>query len=373
MTDHTNIPFTAEQPQFKKLRNSQAKLTQIQKDLEILVDSMAQNPSILSRATRFWGNRPLWQKIVAGVVLSAPVLLFSLFIHLAICIGITALIAAAYAGASVILDDHFNHTQHSTKNIKSGVTSLAEGLDVVTNSLELISEALAEQVSQFTMENERLGDNISDLHTRNEVLTQEIDKLRDTEKKLKLNQCELEKTCSELKQSVTNQSALLEDAQTTLNKVTIDYQENQKQLQEKTNDLDKLQKQYASEIDQYKLLLETLQITIENLTETIELDEDRQKAFHQKLTQFIDQKDSSFLAVFERICRAEKELVQVKEQLKQATAQYETHVKRLTNQVDRLEQVQPDKQSTGWGNLGFYANQRLVDPTKPTSSPNYTM
>ncbi|MEY3106995.1 MAG: hypothetical protein RIT35_1168, partial [Pseudomonadota bacterium] len=47
----------------------------------------------------------------------------------------------------MILDDHYTHTQYSTKNIKSGVTSLAEGLDLVTQTLEQISEDLSIQVS----------------------------------------------------------------------------------------------------------------------------------------------------------------------------------------------------------------------------------
>lgn len=366
--DSENKTTTSPQPErLKKLRNSQVKLTQIQKDLEILIDAMAQNPSILSRASTYWGTIPLWQKIVAGIALIAPSLILGIFVQMIVCFVITAFTLAAYVGASVVLDDHFTHTQHSTKNIKSGVTSLAEGLEVVMLSLEQISDALSEQVTLFTKENEQFGENISELKSRNESLTQQVEKLQETEKKLRLAQAELETTCSSLKKSVSEQTTLLEESQAALNKIKIDYAQNQKELQEKTTELTEVQKRFTSEVAKYKKLLETLQSAIEIMAETATKDVGQQEIFHQKLTAFIENKDASFLDICDRICTAERELVTLKDLLEEEANKYLELIKKTEGQLNRLEHIQADQSSSLLGIHGIYAQPSISKPLEEAS------
>ena len=349
-SETTVVPFPAtidpastttnpEPEQIKKLKSSQIKLTQIQKDLELLIDAMAQNPSILSRVSNFWGAIPLWQKILAGIALVAPPLILGIFVQMIVCFVITAFALATYVGASVVLHDHFTHTQHSTKNIKSGITSLAEGLDVVMGSLEQISEALSEQVTLFTKENEKFGENISDLKSSNESLTQEIEKMQETEKKLSLTQAELENTCISLKKSVSQQTTLLEESQSALNKIKIDYAQNQKELQEKTTELSDVKQRFTSEVDKYKKLLESLQTAIEIMAETATKDEGQQKIFHQKLTAFIEDKDAHFLDTFEHIHTLKQELVDLKNQLQEQAYEHQKIMSQTTAQLNRLAHI----------------------------------
>ncbi len=342
----------------KKIKGSQSQLTKIQKDLETLIDAMVQNPSILSRAANYWGNLPLWQKIVAGVILTAPPLIIGILAQLIVCFVVTAFFLATYIGTSVVLDDHYTHTKYSTTNIKSGVTNLAEGLDIVMKSLEQISEELSAQIAIFSKENEKFGDNVESLKLRNISLAGEVEKLRETEKKLRQTQIELENACTALKKSVGEQSTLLDQTQTALNKVKIDYQRNQKDLEEKTNQLSELQKQFQSEVTRYEQSLEALQTAVNELAENLVKDPQQQAAFLKKIDDFIKDKDGNFLKIFDGFTTTEKELAALKEQYKKQIAEHEQLVAQTATQVSHLERM-------GNASLlnahGLYAPSSIVD------------
>ena len=333
-----------------KVKHSQGQLHKIQADLEVLIDSMAKNPSMLSRLANYWGKLPLWQKIIAGVVLVAPPLIIGILAQLIVCFVITGFLLAAYIGGSVALDDHYSHTTHSTKNIKSGVTSLAEGLDAVTNTLEEISADLSAQVAIFTSENERFGDNVDVLKLRNITLGQEVEKLKTTEGKLKLTQEELETACNELKDSVKDQTSLLEQTQVSLNQVKIDFARNQKELEDKNKELADLHKQLKIEVTRYEQLLETLQKAVNELAMTLLKTPEEQEQFYKTLKDFIQDKDSSFLKTSERYSQEVKELTALKDQYKSLVAVYEGNIKKQNSHLDRIE-----KASSLLDNHGLYA------------------
>lgn len=347
----------------KKLKNSQVKLTQIQKDLEILVDSMAKNTSIFSRASNFWGRVPLWQKILAGILIAAAPIVAGVFAQLLLWLVITAFVSAIYIGASVVLDDHFNHSQHSTQNIKLGITSLAEGLQVLMTSLEQISEALTEQVDLFSKENQQFTEHVSDLGKGNVSLTEEIKKLQDIEKKLRLRQGELEKTCNELSKSVVQQTKLLEETQSTLTKVKIDHTDTQTQLKEKTSELAEIKDQLTTAINNYKRLEEFMNETLKVMTTKMSENAPQQELFQQQLT--------AFSKIIAKICNEANELTEVKKSFRQKTNEYQDLIARYERIVIRFEKTYPAKQRPTALNLhGIYANHLFEEPNDSGPSKN---
>lgn len=321
------------------LKNSKTKLTQIQQELEKLIDAMTQNPSILARVANFWGRLPLWKKITAGMVFILPPLILGIFTQLLVGLVVTAFALITYVGSSVVLDDHYTHTQYSTKNIKSGVTSLAEGLDVIMNSLEQISQALAEQVDFFSNQNSHFSDNLTDLTVRNEELTTEVEKLRQIEKKLAHTQAELESTCALLQESVQEQTAQLTETQSLLNKVTIEYANNQKHLEEKIKELADINASMSAEITQFKITQKTLQASLAIMAETATKDEQQKNAFFNKLDAFIKHNDISLLEMSEVFQREVEQLKTAKNKYEAQIVQHHELIERTAQNVDRMVQI----------------------------------
>lgn len=115
------------------------------------------------------------------------------------------------------------------------------------------------------------------------------------EKKLRLTQDELEATCAALKASNKVQTALLEETQLKLNKVSIDFAQNQKTLEEKTAELQEINTGLEAEVEKYKNAQETLKTALQILSETATKDEVQKKAFFEKLDAFIKKNDITFL------------------------------------------------------------------------------
>jgi ABC-type transporter Mla subunit MlaD len=363
--DGSTEPAIAESERIKNLRNSKVKLSKIQEELEKLIDAMAQNPSILSRVSNFWGKIPLWQKIIAGIILIAPPLVLGFFIHAIVCFVISAFALASYVSSSVVLDDHYTHTQYSTKNIKTGVTSLAEGLDVIMDSLEQISQALAEQVDLFAEENKKFGENVTTLKTRNEELIQEVEKLKHIEKKLRLSQRELEATCTALKASVQEQTSLLEETQTALNQITIDYAQNQRQLEDKTKELEQINASLHSEVEKYKNAQHTLKAALEVMAETATKDQSQKEAFFGKLTDFIEKNDSSFLELSQTFRTEVAKLKETQKKYEEQIGEYAQLIARTDTQVKQLEQA------SLLTNHGFYAKSATQEVEINAAAPTY--
>jgi len=111
----TEIEQTETKPaleRIKKIKNSQSQLGKIQRDLEDLIDAMTQNPSILSRAANYWGTLPLWQKIVTGVIITAPPLVIGILAQLIVCFVITAFLLASYIGCVATIKIAFFQEQN---------------------------------------------------------------------------------------------------------------------------------------------------------------------------------------------------------------------------------------------------------------------
>jgi DNA repair exonuclease SbcCD ATPase subunit len=289
-TQDARIPSPIEHPEtepahaqarLKKLKESQSALSKIQAELEKFVDAVSQNPSIFSKASKYWGTRPLWQKIIAGLLLSTPPLLGLLG---SILVGVisTTLTLIFYAGFSMLLDDHHKHGEQSTNNIKSSINNLASGLTTVISSLEQISEALAEQVSIFTNENNVFSGNMSTLTLHLESLQKENTSLKEAQATFHTTVSELKAKCDEYSNVISEQSQKLIDTQALLDKITVDYDESQRQLEGKVGELSQISTRLSADEALYKQTTKDLLSSLQLIKNTKTPDEHQ---IHQLSTQ----------------------------------------------------------------------------------------
>lgn len=361
-TETTALPFpsilptepplsTDDRNRTKRLRQSQRNLTQIQQDLDSLVDTMANNPSMLSRASTYWGNISLWQKIVAGTVLVAPTLLLSIIANLIVCLAISAFTLIAYVATSIVLDDHHAHSQHSTQNIKSGVSNLAAGLDAIMGTLEQIGEELAQQIALFERGNEQFSERLTSLQQRNESLCHEIATLQKTIYQLNITETELHQASDSLTQSLTQQSTLLQENQEALSKARIDYERTQKELHEKVEEI----ALFNTELEKQKAIAQRLRSALSTVTETLHAEGPQKEAMYQQLEKFFTDTETYFSAITERTHKAEQRLIDAQDTVTKLIQEREQRISLTEQEIQRQIAALARK-------LGLYAEQQAPSP-----------
>ena len=348
---------------FEKIVTTQNKIQKIKVDLNQLIQSMNNNPSWLSRAASFWNEIPLWQKITAGAVLTIPLLMIGLMANLAALITLSIVTGIIYAVSHILLENHQNQNTNNTENLNAGISSLVDLLDTVISTLDLLREQLAIEIDAFQKENARLTQNVDQFCEQINTLKSEISKLTDTEKVLRATQIDLELTAKTLKDSIEEQSQVLENTQKELEQVVLAYKDNQNQLSDKIKELDEVKVKMSKEVDQAQTLSLVLKSTVEALSKTVIADEEQRTSFQLKLNEFLTNKEKSFDQVAERICEAERKLSVVTKQLEESNQRYRKLLDRQEQQIIRLEQidvVQPEEVQESFDGVkpsvnGFYA------------------
>ncbi|MCZ4786701.1 hypothetical protein O6D23_02890 [Legionella pneumophila] len=348
---------------FEQIVTTQNKIQQIKADLTRLIHAMNHNPSLFSRAASFWNEIPLWQKITAGIVFTAPLLIIGIIANLATLITLSIVTGIVYTVSHILLENHQNQNTNNTENLNAGISSLVDLLDTVISTLEVLREQLAIEIDSFQKENERLTENIGQFSEQIKTLKSQISNLTDTEKKLRATQIELEHTATTLNGSIEEQSQLLDNTKKELDKVVKEYKENQNQLSDKIKELDEVKIKMTKEVDQAQTLSLVLRSTVEALSQTVIADEEHRAAFQLRLNEFLTNKEKSFDQVAERICEAERKLSVVTKQLEQSNQRYRKLLDRQEQQIIRLEQIdvyQPDEKQELYNDVkpsinGFYA------------------
>ncbi|OCH98308.1 hypothetical protein A8135_12185 [Legionella jamestowniensis] len=106
------------QDELAKIAITQEQLTQIKQSLGAIIDTMQQNDSLFSRAATFWGNLPLWQKILGGIVLTVPTLAAGIAAHIGILLAISGVTVVAYTASGIVLDDHHSCNKNIADRLK---------------------------------------------------------------------------------------------------------------------------------------------------------------------------------------------------------------------------------------------------------------
>ncbi|KTC84860.1 LegC2/C7 family Dot/Icm T4SS effector [Legionella brunensis] len=325
---------------------SQQQLGQIKQSLGTIIDTMQQNDSLISRAANFWGELPLWQKIVGGIVLTVPTLAAGIAAHVGILLAISGVTVIAYTASGIVLDDHHTCNKNIADRLKQGIFSLADILEITIAALDKIRENLAKEIDRFRDENKRLTNTVDELGYQVESLSNQVELLIATEELLRKSKDELEHTTEQLQKTVQDNDKLLKANHDELTQVKKEYATNRTQLSEKVKELAEVRTSMSLEIQKTKLIAATLKGTVDTLSDTVIEDSEQRKGFQERLETFLKDEKSSFASIADRICKTEtelslvkSELVFVKEELNRSNERYEQLLLRQEQQVDRLEKL----------------------------------
>ncbi|RUR18992.1 hypothetical protein ELY21_05565 [Legionella sp. km535] len=367
----------------QKITTAKNDLLKVKQTLSSIIDTMASNPSIINQASKYWGELPLWQKILGGVIVSGPVLAAGLFAHVGVLMVIGAVNGLAYTASGMILDDHHVHTEDIARKLKEGIFSLADLLQITINALEQIVVSLKVEIEKFIVENGKLADSVSDLKSEVTSLTTQVELFVKTQSLLRETRNDLEQSAEKLKSSVEVQTELLAKNQELLDQVKEDYKKNEQQLNDKIAELLAVKNAMDKQIQQATLVSTTLQGAVETMAGTLVQDEEKRAHFQKQLDEFLSGRKEGFHNIANRICDAETKLAELTGKLSDTQQQYNQLLAVQEGHISRLEQigVQPDaenvepKKPKGRGSHGqgiFSHKQQqgiaTVEYTSPTVS-----
>ena len=378
--EHNDILIQVEEyPQFNGLKlkpnndlslsilDNQKKLTDLNASLDKIIDAIAQNQSVLSRISTFWGELPLWLKIISGALLVIPTLAVGIVFHLWILIAASVVTLIVYTLVSLLLDNHHSNSSGTLDALKEGMTGLGNVLISVIDSLNIISQQFSQAVADMTTENERLKANVDTLSEKVNTLTQTVTNLQSTEEGLRSVHTKLETTTTKITQSLDEQTSLANASQSELNQVTLDLKKTKQQLAEKVTELELMKNELAIKVKKFESICSILNDALGTMSGTLITDKDSRVKFLQKLNDFISDTDASFDRIVDRICEAERQLAIVTEKLNLNNQLYQNLLNKQDNQLSRLEQIVDKKENqnskitssaNALSSLGFYANRQ---------------
>ena len=330
----------------KEVQETQKGVSEIKTLINSIIDNMAKNQSMLTRAALMWGKVPLWQKIGLGTVLIAPTLILGIALQIYILIAISALTLIAYIPSSVVLDNHYNHDEQITDRLKEGMEGLAQSLVNLIHSMENLSVQLAGEIEQFQQENERLTAAICNLSEQVSILTNEAEELKKTEQSLRYIQQSLEKTDQDLKLTLEEKTRVNEQIKVEITQVTQAFEKNQRELSQKTLELNQVQLEMGQQLKNLNTVAQSLQSVVETYADqTIKNEQDR-AIFQSRLTAFVTDREKSVEEVAQRIQKRNEELLIVQDKFERLQEKYQALLKRQGNEIQRLEQEIPSKKSS---------------------------
>lgn len=266
-------------------------LGKLQQDLEVAIDSFADNKSLFSRAAAYWGQWPLWIQISGGFLLALSLLIFS--------VSISMLTLGSYTAVAFLLNDHHGLLRNNTQKFKTIMQNLTNLLGNLIGLITNVHEQLKNEIESIQARNQQLQQNIGQLNKQSSTLTEQINELTETEKKLQAIIKTHELTIILLQDANKEQSELFQKTQTQLAEVTVQSEETQAHLSEKINQLEKIRIQIESEHEQMVRTVFTLKNTVLSLSNPALVKEEHQDLLKQKLQEFVTskEKDLSHFAI----------------------------------------------------------------------------
>lgn len=362
-------------------------LDQIKLKMDDMIDAMAFNPSLITRAANYWYTFPLWQKIVAGVLVIVPIFLIGILASVPIMIAVSIVLLIAYTVSSILLDNHSSSNTNSTANLKSGIGELTNALGRIILSLSGLHKNLAEKIESFKQEIQHLSENVDELKGEIQQLEVQNQRIKETEKALRLTQTGLEQTVTDLSGAVKNQTELYDTALEQLHQTQQTLQEHQNQLSIKIKELTDVKQEMSENTTKQGQVIQVLQDTLKAYTGMLMQDEVQRNGFIKKLETFIDDEKKGFGLIAEHFQTIGSELAQVKEELKitqqalEASHQRysqlldlgEKQIKRLEALPSPLNQEPSPSNSQKLQNFGLYAvnNNREEDNIIPNADHSY--
>jgi hypothetical protein len=325
-----------EKNDIEKLLITEDIFKRIKESLIVTIKSMEKNPSMFSRAADFWGELPLWQKIMGGLTVTVPTLILGLVANVGFLLALCGITTLAYAGGGIILDDHHNHTVSIIDSLTKGVLGLANLLEVTITALDKIRQKLTEEVEKFSSENAILQNSNEKLTEELESLGHEIQAAAALTESLKKTKESLEAAAVSLNEQMQEKADLLNLNQERLEQVTEDYHASQQHLENKIGEFALIESKLGLELEKTKKTVLTLQDTVAQLVDTVIVGERQQQEFKDRMDSFFETQGNKFNSIAERIGETEQKLAVSEVKLKQNNVEYQSQLVELRQQIERL-------------------------------------
>jgi hypothetical protein len=330
---------TEENGNLQKFIITQDIFKKIRENLVATIESMEKNPSLLSRAARFWGGFPLWGKILAGIILTVPLLILGIVAHLGFVLAICGVTAVFYTGISLLLDNHHKCAVRATENFSKGIMGLANLLELTITALDRIRQKLAEEVQKFATENEKLAKNVSSLGTQIEQLSIEVETSAKLACSLKETKKELEETVKKLEGQAVKQEEILNSHKKELAQLTDEYSKCQAKMTADVEDFGKIKNQLQKEVTAAKQLADYFATLSREMSIKLFEDEKIKQKFNERLTTFLNDGKASFAALAERWGEAEEKFKQSQAALAQSNEMHRALLETQKTYTDKLEAI----------------------------------
>jgi uncharacterized coiled-coil DUF342 family protein len=360
--------------------STQKNIKEIRRHINSIIDAIAQNRSMFTRASHYWAKMPLWQKIGIGLLVTVPTLALAIVFNMFLFYVACALTLAAYITSSYILDNHNEHDEKITDRLKEGMVSLADALESVIQSLDAISGELSNEIGVMHEHNEDLEVKLAGLCTQVKRITEQGIKLKQTEQELLAIKLGLEEKADSLGEHIEEQKELLQINQEELEQIRQEIGQNHEDLSTVIVELNKVRKELGAEITKVNTVANALQSHIKDMSDTVITDEEQRLAFQAKLEEFIKNKEESFNKIADRIFATERELSFVKDELNRNNKRNRDLLERQEKQIDRIEKTSaqctsalPPKSAQTLKMLGLYASDEHVYESPLAGEPIQAM
>ncbi|MBN9229025.1 MULTISPECIES: LegC2/C7 family Dot/Icm T4SS effector [Legionella] len=328
-----------EQDKLVKITITKEIFEQIRKSLQETVKSLEKNPSMFSRAAEYWGELPLWQKIIGGVALTVPTLILGIVAHIGFLLAICGVTALTYAAGGIILDDHHKCSTSAVESLQKGILGLADLLELTINALDIIRQQLAIEIKKFTEENAKFKAYIEELSKKIDAIDKQVMATARINDTLTETKDGLVEVSGALKEGVERQSDLMQQNQEKLDRITEGYRTAQEELVQKVREVKQVRHELGQDLDRAKAMIDSLHTAITKLSVDAIGNEEQRKAFQEKLDIFIKNKEVSFLLIADRICEAERRLAIVQKELERSNDRYQELLKIQERHIDTLKSM----------------------------------
>lgn len=318
-----NQQVVEENPQLEQLAFSKEKLEKIKADLKKIIDVMADNPSLFSRAAKYWGEMALWKKIAACILITVPTLVIGLLFGIGTLIAISIISLFVYVAASVILDNHHLHSINAPEQLTLGINSLADLLGEVILALEKLHQQFKDHLFELNTQNEKLSANVTDFETQIADFTQKIQQLTNTAASVEEMNSKLQGISDDLTTKLAEQAKQLEDSQSLLAKTQQEYNDTKNHLSTEVESLKQTKEGLNAKLEQLDGIIKTLSGTVKDLAGS-NYSEEEQAEFSRRLDEFVRNGTLSFAAVASRIHESEEALHVLTKQYKELNETYKT-------------------------------------------------
>jgi hypothetical protein len=317
-------------------------IAQVKKNLSIIIDSIADNPSLVTRASDVWGNWPTWQKVGTGLALSAPTILAGVVASTASLLILGGATGIVYTSTGLILEDHHACNVSIKQRLKEGILSIADILELTIIALDNIRFRLAEEIEKFNQENLKLTGLVCNLEDQISILFEQVDALRTTGDFLRTEKDKLEKEMVRFRENTELNREVLKKTQLELDATISDYKLNQKMLAARIDELRTVREEMSDEVRKTKKISESLEQAITVLSGTGIEEQTQGRTFQAKLESFMAEEKATATKVIDCMNGTQRELEEAKNDLNANNMRNKKLLDRQEILVKRLETLDLD-------------------------------